>query len=85
VVAFRLGQQGDPDDESESAAEVVERELPSQGAGAVALPARDFVNQPGDLRLWKWWRPRRVLLGVVLDKLGYGRTVPMSGRPPAGS
>lgn len=51
VVAFRLRQQRDPHDESERAAEVFERELAGQGAGAVALPARDLAGEPGDLRL----------------------------------
>ena len=37
VVAFRLRQQRDPHDESERAAEVFERELAGQAAGAVAL------------------------------------------------
>jgi hypothetical protein len=75
VVAFRLGQQRDPRYESERAAEVVECELPAQAGTAVALPPRDLASEPGDLRLWEGRRPRRVLLAVLVDKLGNGRTV----------
>jgi hypothetical protein len=74
VVAFRLGQQRDPRDEAERAAEVLKPELPGQAAG-VALPARDLASEPGDLRLGERWRPGRVLLAVLVDKLGNGRTV----------
>ena len=75
MVAFRLGEQRDPHDESERPAEVVKRELAGQAASAVALPVRDLANEPGDLRLWERWGPGRVLLAVVVDKLGNGRTV----------
>jgi len=78
VVAFRLGQQRDPRNEAERAAKVLKRELPGQAAG-VALPARDLASKPGDLRLWERWRPRRVLLAVLVDKLGNGRTVLAKG------
>jgi hypothetical protein len=74
VVAFRLGQQRDPRDEAERAAEVLKPELSGQAAG-VALPARDLASEPGDRCLWERWRPRRVLLAVLVDKLGNGRTV----------
>ena len=74
MVAFRLGQQRDPRDESERAAEVLKPELSGQAAG-VALPARDLASEPGDLCLWKRWRPRRVLLAVLVDKLANGLTV----------
>jgi hypothetical protein len=74
VVTFRLGQQRDPRDETERAAEVVKPELAGQATG-VALPARDLAGEPGDLRLWERWRPRRVLLAVLVDKLGNGLTV----------
>jgi hypothetical protein len=81
VVAFRLRQQRDTHDESERAAEVVERKLAGQAAGAVALPARDLSTEPSDLCLWERWRPGRVLLAVVVDKLGNGRTVLMKSAP----
>jgi len=74
-MALRLGQQRDPRDEAERAAEVVKPELPGQGAVAVALPVRDLAGEPGDLRLRERWRPRRILLAVVVEKLGNGRTV----------
>ena len=74
VVTFRLGQQRDPRDEAERAAEVLKPELAGQATG-VALPARDLASEPGDLRLLERWRPRRVLLAVLVDKLGNGRTV----------
>jgi hypothetical protein len=80
VVAFRFGQQCDPRDEAERAAEVVEWELPAQAAAAIALPRRDLASEPGDLRLWERWRPRRVFLAVLVDKLGNGRTVPNARR-----
>jgi hypothetical protein len=51
VVTFRLGQQRNPHDESERAAEVVERELAGQGARGVALPLRDLAVEPGGLIL----------------------------------
>jgi hypothetical protein len=51
VVAFRLRQQRDSRDEPERAAEVLERELAGQAAGAVALPTRDLASELGDLRL----------------------------------
>lgn len=75
VVAFRLGQQRDPHYKAERAAEVVERELPAEAAAAVAVPSRDLASEPGDLRLRERWRPRRILLAVLVDKLGNGRTV----------
>ena len=74
VVTFRLSQQRDPRDEAERAAEVLKPELAGQAAG-VALPARDLASEPGDLRLWERWRPRRVLLAVLVDKLANGLTV----------
>jgi hypothetical protein len=74
VVPFRLSQQRDLRDQAERSAEVLKRELPGQAAG-VALPARDLASKPGDLRLWERRRPRRVLLAVLVDKLGNGRTV----------
>jgi hypothetical protein len=74
VVTFRLGQQRDPRDEAERAAEVLKPELAGQATGVV-LPARDLAGKPRDLRLWERWRPRRVLLAVLVDKLGNGRTV----------
>jgi hypothetical protein len=74
-MAFRRGQQRDPRDEAERAAEVVEWELAGQAAGAVALPARNLASESADLRLRERWRPRRVLLTVLVDKLGNGRTV----------
>ncbi len=77
MVAFCLRQERDPHDESEGAAEVVERELAGQGAGAVALPTRDLAIEPGDLLLWEWRRPGWVLLAMVVDELGNGRTVLM--------
>jgi hypothetical protein len=80
MVAFRLGQQRDPRDEPERTTEVVERELAGQGAGPVALPARDRATEPGGLRLRERWRSKRVFPAVVVeklvDKLGDGRTVP---------
>jgi hypothetical protein len=85
MVAFRLGQQRDPHDESERAAEVLERELAGQVAGAVALPVRNLASEPGDLRLWERWRPGRVLLAVVVDELGNGRTVLMKRDLPGAS
>ena len=75
MVAFGLGQQRDPHDEAERAAEVLKRELPGQAAGTVALPARDLASEPGNLRLREWRRPGRVLLAVLVDKLGNGPTV----------
>lgn len=74
VVAFRLGQQRDPRDEAERTAEVLKRELPAQAAG-VALPARDLAGELGDFRLWERWRPRRVLLAVLVHQVGNARTV----------
>jgi hypothetical protein len=84
MVAFRLGQQRDPHDEFERSAEVVERELAGQVAGGIALPARNLGIEPGDLRLWERWRPRRVLLAVLVDKLGDGRTVLVKRRGVGG-
>lgn len=80
VVALRLGQQRNPRNEAERAAEVVKPELPGQAAGALPLPARDLAGEPGDLRLRERWRPRRVLLAMLVDKLGNGRTVLMKRR-----
>jgi hypothetical protein len=81
VVTFRRGQQRDPRDETERAAEVVEWELAGQPAGAIALPARRLASESGDLRLWERWRPRRVLLTVLVDKLGNepNRTIGATG------
>jgi hypothetical protein len=79
VVAFRLGEQSDPRDEAERATEVLEPELPEQAAGT-PLPARDLASETGGLRLGERWRPRRVFLAVVVDKLGNGRNR-TSGRP----
>ena len=67
MVAFRLSQQRDPNYEAKRAAEVVKPELPAQAAAAVALPSRDLASEPGDLRLRERWRPRRVLLAVLVD------------------
>ena len=74
MVAFRLGQQCDPRDEAERATEVLKPELPGQAAG-IPLPVRDLASEARGLRLGERWRPRRVLLTVVVDKLGNGRTV----------
>ena len=43
VVALRLGQEGDPDDEAERAAEVGEGEHTPQSAVVLALPRRARV------------------------------------------
>jgi hypothetical protein len=67
VVAFCLGQQRDPHNEAERAAEILKRELAGQDTGTVALPARDLPSEPGTLRLRQWRRPRRVLLAVLVD------------------
>jgi hypothetical protein len=75
VVAFCLGQQRDPHNEAERAAEILKRELPGQDTGTVALPARDLLSEPGTLRLRQWGRPRRVLLAVLVDQLGNDSTV----------
>jgi hypothetical protein len=80
VVALRLGEQRNPRDEAERAAEVVKPELTSQAAVAVALPVRDLAGEPGDLRLRERWGPRRVLLAVLVEKRGNGRTVLMERR-----
>jgi hypothetical protein len=74
VVPFRLGQQRDLRDQAERGAEALKLELPGQAPGP-ALPARDLARKLGDLRLWERWRPRGVLLAVLVDKLGNGRTV----------
>jgi rhodanese-related sulfurtransferase len=80
MMAFRLGQQRDPYDESEGANEVVERELTGQVTGSVEIPGRHCGTKPGDLGLWERWRSRRVFPAVILEKLveylGDGRTVP---------
>jgi hypothetical protein len=51
VVPFRLRQQRDSRDEPERTAEVFERELAGQAAGAVDLPTRDLASELGDLRV----------------------------------
>jgi hypothetical protein len=79
MMAFCLGQQRDPRDQSESADEVVKRELAGQVTGRVALPTRDSVTEAAHFRLRERWRSRWVFLAVVIDKLidklGDGRTV----------
>jgi hypothetical protein len=75
VVAFGLGQERDPYDEVERPAEILKRELPGQAAGTVALPARDLASEPGNFRLREWRCPGRVLLAVLVDKVGNGPTV----------
>jgi hypothetical protein len=80
VVAFRLGQKRDSHDETERAAEILKRELPSQAAGTVALPVRDLPSEPGNLRLREWGRPWRILLAVLVDQLGNRPTVLMKRR-----
>jgi hypothetical protein len=42
MVALRLGQEGDPHDEAERAAEVLEGELTPQSAIALELPRRNL-------------------------------------------
>jgi len=74
VVAFRLSQQCDPRDEAERATEVLKPELPGQTA-RIPPPGRDLDSEAGDLRLGERWRPRRVLVAVVVEKLDNGRTV----------
>jgi hypothetical protein len=79
-MALRLGQQRNLRNQAEGAAKVVEPELAGQGAVAVALPVRDLGGQPGDLCLRERRRPRRILLAVLVEKLGNGRTVPVKRR-----
>ena len=76
--SYLMGHWKEAAEYCERAAEVLKRELPGQAAG-VALPARDLASKPGDLRLWERWRPLRVLLAVLVDKLGNGRTVLVKG------
>jgi hypothetical protein len=79
MVAFRLGQQRDPHDESERTTEVFERQLAGQVAAPVERPAWDRATKPFDLCLWERWSSRRVFAAVVVEKLvdnlGNGRTV----------
>jgi len=75
VVPFGLGQQRDPRDETERAPEIIESELPGQAAVAISHPVRDVGCKPVGLGLRQRGCPRRVLVSVIVEKLGDRRTV----------